>query len=210
MSDGFDESNAILVARTPHGAPKGRDAPQTQPDEATKIFLAGSVTNPRTLTWLLALTTATLALMAYLYERQVAAQAARCRAMQSQLVAMRENAARLLELQQKPQAALARTRSSEEFLSTVERALVNAGVTRDTWKDSIPQPLARVTGTDYQRQTTLLYFDDFYLKQVASFIGELSRLDAALGVSGLSLTARDSGFDIEIAVSYLVYSPQRG
>ncbi len=210
MSDGLDESNAALVVRTSHGAPEGRDAPQTQLDEPMKISLAGSVTNPRTLTWLLALTTATLALMAILYERQVAAQAARCQAMQSQLAAMSQNAARLLELEQKPQAALARTRSNEELLGTVEQALVRAGVARDMWKDSIPQPLARVTGTDYQRQTTLLYFDAFNLKQVASFIGELSGLDAALGVSGLSLTARDSGFDIEIAVSYLVYSPQRG
>lgn len=210
MSEALDNSKLAPVARTSHVAPEGHDAPQTQPDEPTKISLVGSVTNPLTLTWLLALTIAVLALMAFLYGRQVAAQAARCRAMQSQLSAMRQNAARILELQQKPQAALARMRSSEEFLGTVEQALVKAGVARDTWKDSIPQPLARVTGTDYQRQTTLLYFDGFNLKQVASFIGELSRLDAALGVSGLNLTARDSGFDIDIAVSYLVYSPEKG
>ncbi len=207
--DAYESLIPVPAAALSHGAPNPQPALQGRPDEPTGTLSPGHAPRPRPRTWLLALTMGILLLTAALYQRQVAGQEARRRTMQSQLVAMRESAARLMELEQKPQAVLARMRSSEEFLGTVEQALAGAGVARDRWQDSIPQPLARVTGTDYQRQATLLYFDALNLEQVAAFVCELSRLDTALGVSSLGLTARDAGFDVEIAVSYRVYSPRR-
>ncbi len=164
--------------------------------------------SPRTRTLLLAWATAALALLAFLYGRGVYALEVRCLAMPSQLQRMRQDAARILDLRQTPKTALGKRRSSEELLAAVEQALAAADIPRERWKDSIPQPLARVAGTDYQKQTTQLYFDDLAMKQIAAFAVTLPQKDPTLHLLGLGLTQRTAGYDVELDVEYFVYLPQ--
>ena len=123
---------------------------------------------------------------------------------------MKADASRILALRGAPHAALGKRRSNEELLATVEQALSQAGIPRERWKDSIPQPLSRLAGTDYQRQVTQLYFDGLELRQLAGFLVELRRRDPTLSVTGLTLAPRpsSSGYDVEMGVAYLVYAPR--
>ncbi|MCC7291863.1 MAG: hypothetical protein IT449_07370 [Phycisphaerales bacterium] len=164
----------------------------------------------RAQTLLMGLLAALLLLTTCLYARRVQAFARRGSSMKAQLSHMKLDASRILELRRAPQSALGQQRPNEELLATVEHALATATIARQRWQDSIPQPLTRVQGTNYQQQSTLLYFDDLTLRQLASFISALSQDDAALHVSLLGLTAGSpAGYDVEVAVSYRVYSPQQ-
>ena len=56
-----------------------------------------------------------------------------------------------------------------------------------------------------------MYFDSLTLHQLAAFAHNLRANDPTLRISAVSLTNRHSDrpdFDVEVAVSYLVYAPQ--
>ncbi len=128
-----------------------------------------------------------------------------------QLAQMRADALEIASLRDAPKAAAGRTRANEELLAQVERALKAAGIARDRWHDSIPQPPARRPGSDYRRLSTRLYFEAVTLKEVASFVHHLRAGDPTLGASSLNLTNRtitDPHYDIDLAVSYEVYDPR--
>lgn len=159
-------------------------------------------------TLLLGLVAALLVLATLLYGRGAWALERRCGSMQSQLDSMKLDAARILDLRQIPQAALGRLKSSEELLATVELALSAAGIAREQWKDSIPQPLSRVAGTNYQKQATQLYLDDLSLQKLAMFVIALHDKDPTLSVSSLGLTQRPTAeYDVDLSIEYLVFSP---
>lgn len=123
---------------------------------------------------------------------------------------MRADADRIMALRQAPHAAVGRARPNEELLAEVERALTEAHVDRSHWQDSVPQPLARVAGTDYVRQSTRLYFRDLPLQPLASFIWHLQRADPALEIEHVNLTQRSpqtKTFDVELGVACLIYAP---
>lgn len=132
---------------------------------------------------------------------------------QRQLEQMRVDASRIEALRETPQSAAGRTRANEELLAQVERALRAAGIERGRWHDSIPQPPSRMAKTDYKRFTTRLYFDGVTLRQVAGFAHHLKSNDPTLQVSALTLTNRQletPHFEVDLAVSYLVYAPDGG
>lgn len=127
-----------------------------------------------------------------------------------QFARMRSDAERIMALRQVPHAAVGRARPNEEFLAEVEEALTHAHVDRSRWQDSIPQPLARVAGTDYVRQSTRLYFRDLPLQPLASFVWHLQRTDPALEIESVNLTQRSlqsKTFDVELSVACLIYAP---
>ena len=130
-----------------------------------------------------------------------------------QLDQMRADVLSIQRLQEAPRAATSRTRPNEELLDQVQQALSSADIDRTKWHDSIPQPGVRVPGSDYKRLTTRLYFDSVTLRQLAAFVHHLQANDPTLRIAGLNLTSPHSDrpdFDVEVAVSYLVYAPTIG
>ncbi len=128
-----------------------------------------------------------------------------------QLSQMRNDVTRIKILRATPQSAASRTRPNEELLAQVERALTAAGINRDHWHDSIPQPAARVPKSDYKQLTTRLYFESITPKQLATFAHHLQTDDPTLRISALNLTNRHPDtpeYDFDLAVSYLVYARQ--
>ncbi len=68
-----------------------------------------------------------------------------------------------------------------------------------------------VGGLHYKKLTTRLYFQAITPQQLAAFSHHLESTDPTLRVSALNLTNRQLGsphYDIDLAVSYLVYVPQ--
>ena len=129
----------------------------------------------------------------------------------AQLDQMRADVLRIQSLRQVPQAAAGRPRRNEELLAQVERALEAAGIDHAHWHDSIPQPPVRLPKSDYKRLTTRLYFEDVTLWQLAAFAHHLEAADPTLAVSAVNITNRrleGSDYDVDLAVSYLVYNPR--
>ena len=127
-----------------------------------------------------------------------------------QLEQMRLDAKRIAALRQAPHAAAIRTHPNEELLGQLERALA-AAIDRSRWHNSIPQPPIRLPNSDYKKLTTRLYLETVTLKQLATFDHNLQSNDPALHVSAINLTKRHPDtphFDLDLAVSYLVYAPQ--
>lgn len=130
-----------------------------------------------------------------------------------QLNQMRTDAGRIKAQRHSPQAAVSRTRPNEELLGQVEQALSAAGIDRGKWHDSIPQPLVRLPKSDYKRLATRLYFEAVTLKRLAAFAHHLRLEDPTLRVSAVNLINRNTEspeFDVDLAVSYLVFAPREG
>ena len=128
-----------------------------------------------------------------------------------QLDQMRLDAAQVKALRRAPQSAASRTRPNEVLLGQVERALNSAGIDRARWRDSVPQAPVRLPQSDYKQLSTRLYFEGLSLKQLAAFTHDLQTSDPTLHLSALTLANRHPDtkvYDIETAVSYLVYAPQ--
>lgn len=129
----------------------------------------------------------------------------------TQLTTMKSDAERILALRKAPQAAVAQTRTSQELLHQVEKALSSANIDRSLWSDSVPQAVVRIPGTDYQRAGVRLYFGGVTLQQLTTFAHRLHSDDPTLNVSAVNLINRDqetSKFDVDLLVSYLVFSPK--
>lgn len=123
---------------------------------------------------------------------------------------MRADTARLAALRQGPEAAVSRTRPSAELLAQVEQALSVTDIDRRGWHDSMPQPAAPLSGSDYKRHATRLYFESVTFQQLAAFAHDLRQRDPTLRVSSVGVTNRDpttTAYDVELSVAYLVYAP---
>lgn len=130
-----------------------------------------------------------------------------------QLDQMRIDKERIEKLRRTPRTATSRTRPNEELLAQIEQSLEAAGIDRAKWHDSVPQPAVRLPRSDYKRMTTRLYFEAITVKQLAAFAHHLQSSDPTLHVSAVNLTNRHTDrpdFDVDLAVSYLVYAPQEG
>ena len=103
---------------------------------------------------------------------------------------MRADVLSIQRLQVAPRAAASRTRPNEELLDQVQQSISSAGIDRTQWHDSIPQPGVRVSGSDYKRLTTRLYFDSITLRQLAAFAYHLQANDPTLLVSAFNPTNR--------------------
>ncbi len=127
------------------------------------------------------------------------------------LIRMRQDMRRIVALRDTPQQATDRERPNEELLAQIEAAMKTAGVPASCWQDSIPQPVQRLPQSPYQRFSTRLYFEDVTLEQTLHFAHAILAADASLAVSALRLSApaRDETmvWNVDLAVSYLVYSP---
>ena len=151
-----------------------------------------------------------LFLAAWLQHRALASLADTHQVATQRLASMRSDAARILALKQAPRSAASRTRASEDLLAQIERSLGAAGIDRGCWHDSIPQPPTRIPQTDYKQFTTRIYLQSIALRDMAAFILHLQTADPTLRVSAIDLTNRDAdgpNYDADLAVSYLVYSP---
>jgi len=130
---------------------------------------------------------------------------------------MQIDAARIAELQSKPQQAIDREKPNDELLAQIEAALHEANVPRELWQDSIPQPPQRDKAPDYLRVTTRLEFENITLQQVASLAHQLLNADPALQIQSMRVQNRRSDirkhahqiqWNIEMAVAHLVYDPK--
>lgn len=130
----------------------------------------------------------------------------------AQLDQMREDIQVIRGLRQAPVTASSRARTNQELLAQVEQALSATGIDRAAWLDSVPQPPAQLPQSDYKRMTTRLYFEHLGLRQLTVFALELQRRDPTLMISAVNLSSREpesAAFDIELAVTYRVFAPQR-
>ncbi len=129
-----------------------------------------------------------------------------------QLEQMRADSAQIQKLREAPQAAVSRARTNEELLAQIERSLASAGIDRNRWQDSIPQPPVRETGSPYIRHVTRIYLESIELKQLAGFVHRLEAEDATLSLSTVGLTARPNtaAYDAELGIAYLVFVPRTG
>jgi hypothetical protein len=128
----------------------------------------------------------------------------------AQLSIMQLDASRILDLRAAPKKAAMRGRTNQELLAQLEAAVDAAGVSRDHWTESIPQPMVRLAKSDYKQQTTRCFFESVTLRDLATLTQRLQERDSTIQVSGLNLTNRQPevpAFDAELAFSYLVYSP---
>jgi hypothetical protein len=151
------------------------------------------------------------AFLTWLQERVTASATDTFRVARGQLAQMHDDAQLIQQLRRTPMTAAARARSNQELLAQVEKALAAAGVDRALWQDSVPQPPTRIPNSDYMKVTTRLYFEDLTLQKVAAFSHHLRAVDPTLSVSGVNLANRTSEtlvFDVEVVVSYLVFTPQ--
>jgi len=129
----------------------------------------------------------------------------------AQLARMRADADEIIALRQRPVAAASRSRPNEELLAHVERSLAAAGINHAQWRDSIPQPVARKLGGDYRRHTTRIILSDITLKQLAALTHNLTANDPTLHASAITISNRNEEtehFDVDLAVSYLVFAPR--
>lgn len=152
-----------------------------------------------------------LSLVAWLQHRALASLADTYQVATERLTSMRADAVRILALEKAPQAAAGRTRASEDLLAQIEQSLSAAGIDRSRWHDSIPQPPTRIPRTDYKQLTTRIYLQSIALRDMAAFILHLQTADPTLRVSAIDLTNRHAGgpnYDVDLAVSYLVYAPE--
>lgn len=126
-----------------------------------------------------------------------------------QLAGMRSDAERIRQFREAPRAAVSRARTNEELLAQVERALSAAGIDRQRWLDSVPQPPVRDTGSPYVRHATRLYMEAIEPRQLAALVVQLESDDTTLRVSALQWAARPDGraFNAEMELSYLVFAP---
>ena len=128
-----------------------------------------------------------------------------------QLTQIRTDAARIQALQRVPKTATSRERTNDEPLAQVQRSLTAAGIDRSQWHDSIPQPPRRLPQSEYTTHATRLYLEGVRLREFAAFIHHLHVDDPTLRASAINLTNRKSDmpdYDVDLAVSYLVYAPQ--
>jgi hypothetical protein len=126
---------------------------------------------------------------------------------------MRVDARSIVSLRRTPPRAAERLKPNEELLAEVDAALGAAGVSKETWQDSVPQPAQREGQSPYQRLTTRLYFEGITLQELTGFAHGLLSSDSTLFISALRLTAAGrSGsqpgpaakWNTDLAVSYLV------
>ena len=132
------------------------------------------------------------------------------RAAVSQLERMRADAERIEKLRDAPRTAASRPRANEELLAQIEGALDRAGIARDQWRDSIPQPELRLPKSDYVRHATRIRLEGVSLRQLAAFAHHLQTADPTLWIESLTLTNRDRDtdrYDSEASVAYLVFAP---
>ena len=108
----------------------------------------------------------------------------------AQLASMQADATQILALRNVPQVAVGQTRTSQELLHQVEKALSQAGIDRSLWSDSVPQAAVRVPSTDYQRAGVRLYFGGVTLQQLTSFAHHLHADDPTLSVSAVNLVRK--------------------
>jgi len=130
----------------------------------------------------------------------------------AQLANMKIDAARIVELRSAPQRAAMRTRSDQELLAQVEAAVDAAGVKRERWRESIPQPIVRLAKSNYKQQTTRCFFEGVTLRDLAKFANKLQAQDSTIRIGGINLTNREPespAYDVDLSLSYLVYSPLR-
>lgn len=130
----------------------------------------------------------------------------------AQLSAMQGDAAAILSLKEATPVAVGQARTSQELLHQVEKALSSSGIDRSLWSDSVPQGAIRVPETDYQRAGVRLYFAGLTMQQLAGFSYQIELIDPTLEISAVNLTNRENEspkFDVDVTVSYLVFSPTR-
>lgn len=128
----------------------------------------------------------------------------------TQLTRMQSDAARIQALSAAPKLAAGRARSQRALLDQIQRALSSADIDQQQWQSSTPLTPARVLDSDYVKHTTQLSLEKVELRKLATFIHGLSSRDPALSVTAIDLIRRASGdsrFDVEVAVSHLVYAP---
>jgi hypothetical protein len=127
-----------------------------------------------------------------------------------QLGAMQVDADAIIALRRRPVAAASRSRPNEELLAQVERSLGAAGIDHHQWQDSIPQPVTRKPGSDYRRHSTRIILSEVTLKQLATFVRNITAADPTLHASAITISNRKEEFeyfDVDIAVSYRVFAP---
>ena len=128
-----------------------------------------------------------------------------------QLSRMQADADEIIALRRKPVAAASRSRPNEELLAQVEKSLGAAEIDHGKWRDSIPQPVSRKPGSDYRRHTTRIILSEVTLKQLAAFAYSFTSDDPTLHASATTISnhQEDSDrFDVDLAVSYLVFAPR--
>lgn len=152
-----------------------------------------------------------LGLLVCRQSRALASASDTCRLAKQQLARMKEDAAVVVRLREAPRTAAARTRTNQELLAQIEKAVDDAGISREFWRDSLPHPAVRLGDTEYKREATRITLQRISMRALAAFAYQLTKSDQTLQVPTISVlnrTPEPALFDVDLLVSYLVYSPQ--
>lgn len=158
---------------------------------------------------------AALAALCLLWSWRAARQAHSSRDSFQTLLVQTEQMSRdvnLLEsLRSAPRLAADRARPNSELLEQVRRSLEHAGIVADRWLANDPSPPKRSPDSPYKQYETRLTFQDVGLQRVVAMLHFLVDEDPTLTVSRLRLSApatdRQSGWNVDLTLSYLVYAP---
>lgn len=152
-----------------------------------------------------------LGMVCWLQWRTLRAERTRFTASAAALARMQDDAGRIRALRRTPQRAAERERPNEELLAQIEAARKKAGLEQEVWRDSVPLAPLRLAHSSYQRHTTRIFLEKITLQQLMRLAHEILAADASLSITGLHLTApagaEGPGWNADLAVSYLVYSP---
>jgi len=131
--------------------------------------------------------------------------------MEAQLERMTEDADGVLRLRTAPRIAVERERPNDELLAEIRDAMERADIPEDLWIGNDPLPPMRIPQSPYKRLATRLRFEALPLKGLVQFAFHLTHADPALSVSSLRLNAPrgrdDDTWDVDLTLSYLIYSP---
>lgn len=130
----------------------------------------------------------------------------------TRLGSLQADADRLVWLRNAPQRATDRRVPHDQLVAEIEQACDRASLQKTSLTSIWPETPRRLEQSDYQESSTRLSFERVDLKQVSAFVYHLQTIDPSLGASELQLTApkaNEASWDVELTVSYLLFSPRR-
>jgi hypothetical protein len=131
------------------------------------------------------------------------ADAARCRSLSNQIVALKT----------KPTIAGTREQAQEELTARIEAAAKIFGITGDNLASITPEPAQRLADSVYLEKPTTIQLRQVTLAQVAGLLCRLATDGTGLRIKSLRLSAppQSGNTDVwsaETTITYLIYSPQ--
>lgn len=145
----------------------------------------------------------------YSYDNMISCKEAAL-ASANDLIVCGEMAKSIEQYMQRPALASEHELLATQTNSLIEKAAVDAGISKRSLIRITPEPARRIEDSSYKDKPSQILLREVTLKQMVPFVHNL--LDAGLNAKGIRLVSQkpeDSGpmWTMEITMSYLVYDP---